>query len=472
MQNGEVKRTMKPRWTSIALCIASTIASTAHAQFTMTGLPVPELDWADTNLRNFIINNEITAGLLAISRNGVIVYQRGCGYLNEDLTVTIPENALVRIASCTKPFTGAAIQQLATAGNFNLGSNAFNLGQTGGGVLDITAFDGLGDSRLRNVTVGHLLQHMGGWNRGTVGDWTYEECQIAGDMGVNSPPGRTNTMRWILGQPLQFAPGTNSAYSNIGYLACGLIVEQESGLSLISYLRQHVLTPNMWVPSTDLRQGRTFRDDQPVREAWYDSGLDWCVFQGECAPLRCSVLSDSAYGGWDHEARIGQGGLVVSAATMLQLANRYYVGSGSASIGAPVDPSWSGAHGGALDGVNCRIWQRGDGTNVFIWFNKKNDDEDGTNFASQFATQIDDELDAQTNWPTRAVDGFWVQLGTVGIGQLGSYNHPFQSMQFALTQLASGSRVNLKPGSEPTMTGTINTKLMLRAPQGAARLGG
>lgn len=422
-------------------------------------------------MRNFMIQNDISAGLLAISRDGVIIYQRGFGYHDADESIDLPENALVRIASCTKPFTAAAIQQLAIDGEFDMHDNAFDLGQSAGGLLPHDPFPSLGDSRLRDVTVFHLLTHEGGWDRGAPNsDWTYEECQIAEDMEVASPPGRNNTLRWILGQPLQFSPGTRSDYSNIGYLAAGLIVEDITGDGLLTYLRENILTPEMWTPATDLRGGRTFPIDQSVREAWYDGELGGCVFDSVCGA--CGLVNvERAYGGWDHEARIGQGGLVVSAATMLQFADRYYVGSGSGNIGFPVDPSWSGAHGGALSGVNCRIWQRGDGTNVFIWFNQRNDDEDGDNYAAQFASLIDDELDSQTDWPSDAVDGFWVAPGaSFPFSYFGSFDKPYRGMEQALALLADGSRVNLKAGSD-SFVGTISTKLMLSAPLGAARLG-
>lgn len=472
MQNAECRMQNEIRGALVITFGLLSLASAATAQLPVTGRSVSQLAWADSNMQSFMVTNSIRAGLLAISHEGVIVYQRGFGYHDEAETQPMPENALVRIASCTKPFTGAAIQRLATEGAISLEDYAFDLGQPQGGLLTITPFPSLGDSRLRDIRVRHLLTHTAGWDRDPPNtDWTYEECQIAGDMGVTSPPGRTNTMRWILGQPLQFTPGMQSEYSNIGYLAAGLIVEQISGVGIVTYLRQNILTPEMWVPSTDLRQGRTFRADQPAREAYYEGLENWCVFQNECGGLRCSILVDSPYGSWDHEARIGQGGLVISAATALEFLNRYYVASGSENIGAPVGSDWSGSHGGALVGVNCRFWQRGDGTNVFIWFNKKNDDEEGNNFASQFATQIDDDLDAQANWPTTAVDGFWVLPGTSGLSYLGSYDYPFRGLALALTQLTAGSKVNLKPGADP-FVGTISTKLRLAAPLGLARIGG
>lgn len=460
---------MKSRY-AIALVIA--LAAAAQAQLPATGRSVSLLAWADSEMQSFMQTNDIRAGILAISHNGVIIYQRGFGYLDSGENTSLPENALVRIASCTKPFTGAAIQQLVAAGDISLEDHAFNLGQSGGGILNLTPFPSLGDTRLRDIKIRHLLTHTAGWDRSPPNtDWTYEECRIAGDMDVTSPPGRTNTLRWILGQPLQFTPGMRSAYSNIGYLAAGLIVEQISGQSLVTYHRSHLLTPDMWVPSTDLRQGRTFHVDQPVREAYYEGAQNWCVFENNCTGLRCSILVDTPYGSWDHESRIGQGGLLISAATALEFMNRYYVASGSIDIGRPVNPASSGSHGGALVGVNCLFWQRGDGTNVFIWFNKKNDDEGGNNYGSLFASEIDSQLDAQTTWPTTAVDGFWVQPGLFAISYLGSYNHPFFSMTAALGQLTDGSKVQLKPGTDP-FVGTISTKMRLSAPLGLARIGG
>ncbi|CAG1003942.1 Protein flp [Phycisphaerales bacterium] len=452
----------------------------ARGQLPVTGRSVSQLSWLDVEMQDLMAENGLRAGLLAVMHNGVIVYQRGFGYYDSGENTPIPENALVRIASCTKAYTGAAIQKLASEGVISLEDHVFDLGQAGGGLLPHDPYPSLGDSRLRDVRVRHLLTHTGGWNRATAGDLTYEECQIAGDMGVTSPPGRNNTMRWILGRPLQFSPGMTpcgsaenprGCYSNIGFLACGLIVEEVTGTGLVTYLRQNILTPNMWIPSTDLRQGRTFRADQPTREAWYDGGQNWCCFENECPGLRCSILVDAPYGSWDHEARVGQGGLVVSSTTMLELLKRYYVGAFSQQIGVPVSEPVNGSHGGALAGVNCRAWQRDDGTNVFVWFNQRNGDEDGDNYASLLAENIDAGLTAQTNWPTLAVDGFWVEPGTPAATYFGSYTVPFRGIPWAVGQMSDGSRANLKPGNY-TYAGTISTKMRIRSPLGLARIGG
>lgn len=439
----------------------------ARAEFPVTGRPVPDLTWCDLMMINYMVPRDITGGLLAIMRNGCVVYQRGFGWHNEGQSVPIPENALVRIASCTKPITAAAIRKLITAGYFSLGDDAFNVGQAGGGVLNVNPWPSLGDSRIDDITIDHLLRHRGGWNRDLVGDWTYRECQIASDMDVSAPPGRQRTINWILGKALQFTPGSDYQYSNIGYLSLGLIVEQETGLNHITYLRQNVLTPDMWVPSVNFRQGRTFKADQPLREAFYDAGGGSCVFDSQCGA--CGLLSvDAPYGSWDHEARIGQGGIVLSPETMLEFLNRYRVGV-SGSIGLPLDPAnlVNESHNGALRGVNSLAWQRSDGVNVFIWFNQ---DPDEGHHGEAMKDLLDPLLDAQADWPTTCVDGFWVAPFLAPYRYFGSYNSEFMGLANALGETTDGSKLNLKPGNY-AWTGTITEKTLLRAPLGSAVIG-
>src|SRR5262249_43405110 len=152
--------------------------------------------------------------------------------------------------------------------------NLFNLGQPGGGALPIAPWPALGDSRLRTVTVQEAFNHMGGWDRSraAIGDPPFQEIFIANQMGIASPPGRDNEIRYMLGQPLDYPPGTLGCtdangnpiicYSNFGYMVLGRIIEQWTGMSDINFIQQYVLTPSMWVPSTDLYWGRTFAVSQ------------------------------------------------------------------------------------------------------------------------------------------------------------------------------------------------------------------
>ena len=175
----------------------------------------------------------------------------------------------------------------------------FDLGQPGGGLLALDPFPALGDPRLSEITVLDLLQHRGGWDRELASDWVFREIQIAEAMSVPSPPGRKNTVRYVLGQPLQFNPGSRRAYSNVGYLVLGLIVERVSGQDYVSYVRENIFAP-LGVPAGDVIQGRTFPEDRSEREPWYDAdGLARNVFNPTGSRVRWPD------GGWDLEAKVG-----------------------------------------------------------------------------------------------------------------------------------------------------------------------
>ena len=131
-----------------------------------------------------------------------------------------------------------------------LDDRVFDLGQAGGGLLALDPFPRLGDSRLSEITVLHLLQHQGGWDREVAPDWVFREIEIAQGMSLPSPPGRENTVRHVLGQPLQFDPGSRRAYSNVGYLVLGLVIEEVSGQEYMTYVEENIFAP-LGVPAGD-----------------------------------------------------------------------------------------------------------------------------------------------------------------------------------------------------------------------------
>lgn len=455
-------------------------APLATALPAVSGRPVPELAVFDDMMTTFMDDNGITAGVLGLMQDGRIVYLRGFGedYNGNDL----PENALFRIASLTKPVTAAAIRQLV---DDTVNTNAFDLGQDGGGILNFAPWPALGDNRQQNVTVFHLLNHQGGQNVDPDGDgvndipdWTYRETTIASQMGVDSPPGREATLRYILGQPLQQNPGdgtifgtwpTGRTYSNFGYLALGLMVEELSGQSYINYVRRNVLTPRMWVPSTEIHSGRTFRSWQNAREpSYHSSGVVTNVYD--------NVGDDEVerpYGGWDHDARTGQGSVVCSAAAYLTLADNYRVGYTGGDIGEPLEDfpipaNRKPGHTGSMpSGSNSAVTQRPDGYRIFVAFNRTG----SPNFAGDMSTQIDTYLD-ENFIPDihRTSDGFWT-APTGGAGtNVGGYHQPFHSFGEMLAKTESGSKVRLLPGTSD-WTGKIGKRRRFDAPLGPVKIG-
>ena len=444
-----------------------------RGQLPVTGRPVPELAHIEPLVTSWMNAGNIDAAVIGIMRDGVVVYLRGFGWLDDD--VPMIENAKVRLASVTKPITAAAIRNLIAEPDIDLALNtpAFNIGSNNG-VLNLSPWPSLGDTRLANVTVNHLLNHWGGWARDSVGDHTIRECQIASEMNVTSPPGRTNTMRWILGQPLINNPGATYHYSNEGYLALGLIIEELQPISYLSYVRNRILRPGMGVPVTEISQARTLRGNADPREPWYRGGTcTFCnVFPGLVFGGCSNVLSiQRAYGQRHLEARLSQGGLIASAPAVLRFANTYRVGS--QNIGMPLDEApltSQQAHGGSLEGVSTYLVQHPDGYNAFIFFNNRSDT---TYVARRFwSVHLRDTLQGlnEDDWPTAASDGFWTQTSGSSSGGYGAYNQPYGSFSHALNQCTNGSNIRLLPGATQ-WSGLITTRLLIDAPEGNALIG-
>jgi len=354
----------------------------------------PRMAVFDKLMSGFMKANGIKAGALGVLRGGNLVHQAGYGHIDRISTRPTPATVMMRLASVSKPLTASVIRSLVRDGKLKLDQRAFDVGQAGGGVLGLKPFPKLGDARLAEVTVKHLLRHEGGWDRGVAGDLTYDEVDIANAMGKASPPGRANTVRYILGQPLQFRPGTKDEYSNIGYLVLGLIIEKITGQDYMTALRARTLTP-LGVKPGDLIPGRTFPKHRSPREPWYDDDkLVTNVFDPTGPKVRRPA------GGWDHEARIAQGGLVATTRSLLGFLDRYLV-SGN-DIGALRSGSegktWKRNHTGSLAGTSALARQRGDGINYVVLFNKR--PASGTSYGSLIRAEMDKLLEGGTVvWP-------------------------------------------------------------------------
>lgn len=459
--------------------------SRAAAALPVSGRPVPSMTAFDDAMQDVMEENSVTAGVLGIMRNDRIVYLRAFGY--ESGNTPLPENALFRIASLCKPITAAAIRRLASAGAFGalgLQRRVFRLtvdGVDNNGLLNVTPWrypgvEALGDPLLANITVEHLLHHAGGFRRDEPpGDPMFQSRTIAGQMGVASPPSRHNIMRWMLGQPLFWVPGVMDvsgnpeAYSNFGYMVLGEIIVAYSGNGFQPYLRNNIITPAMWVPSGEFTQGRSLLTNRHPREPLYSgAGFVDSVFDSFPFPV------PPQYGGFDIEAMIAHGGLIASAQAMLTFGNGHEVFY--PNIGTPVTTSTSHSgslHTGALTGTSTALWPWNDtsGTVIYVAFNQRNG-TDGDSMEGKANTAVKALIDAGGfTWPTATCDGFWVSAGSGGGDPgKGGYHAPYLGFANAMAQTTTGSRLRLKPGNS-AWSGTLDRRLRLDAPEGAARIG-
>ncbi len=380
---------------------AGTLAIAPEArQIPVSGYADPSLKAFDEMIVAYMQEHEIPGLVFGLMKDGRVLAQRGYGWRDEAMTEPMPHDAMLRIASVSKHITIAAVRELIDDGLLSLDDKAFDLGQPGGGVLPIEPFGELGDERIKGITIEQLFHHQGGWDRSKVGDVTYREIDIAEAFGVASPPGRERTLRWILGQPLQFDPGSDRQYSNVGCLTLGLIVEHLTGRDLMDVIHERVLAP-IGVPQTDHAMGRTKRELADPREPVYHCGR---TGKNVFDPNGEEIVY--AYGGWHQEARKGQGAHISTTVTLLALLEHRWVNG--PNIGAKRDPNgrgnWKWNHGGALPGTFANARQRGDGINFVVITNRRKPGDPG--FAAQLRDRIDELIDhGGIEWPeTGAVE--------------------------------------------------------------------
>ncbi len=141
----------------------------------------------------------------------------------------------------------------------------------------------------------------------------------AATLGAEDPPTCATVLRYMLSIPLDFDPGTRTAYSNFGYCILGRVIEETlrsvgTEMSYEEYMRRAVLAP---AGITRMRLGGTRLEDRAQEEVRYYGGpgrkLVPSVFPGEgYVPF--------AYGGFYKEASVESGGWIGSASDVVRFA--------------------------------------------------------------------------------------------------------------------------------------------------------
>lgn len=464
----------------------------------VSGRPVPQLTWLDDEMKDFMNTRSIPGGVMGISRNGNIVYLRGFGH--NYTKGNLPENTPFQLASVSKPITAAAARHLISTGAIDLDDFAFDRGQTiqsgqftvqVGGILPSPKYAPFGTSaqNVEKITVSHLLFHRSGWYAGPQSgnlDYAFHDVDCAADMGVASPPGSVNKIRWIQSKPLGFVPGEDAEYSNINYLILGEIVQHVSGMSLEEYVRTHVMTPDLWIPSTEIFGGHSFRAWQNPREPYYKT-LN-AHPNSATGPLMVENVFDSVgpsmverpYGGHDVEAAVPFGGFVASTEAMLRFAEAYNIGystNPASSFALPVVGTVNTSnYNGSLPGFETRLVQIDTVLNgsfrFFVAFNQRsNSNFFSGHWPTVFLDSVQDSLTSlNQTYPGTTSDGFWTQLGTELTQGVGGYNTPFRGFQRMLDQTTTGSKVRLLPGAQG-WTGVLDRQMLLDAPLGEVLIG-
>jgi N-acyl-D-amino-acid deacylase len=223
----------------------------------VTGKAGPGLEKFDEVMLAVLEKHGIPGGALAIVKDGRLVLARGYGWGNLATGAPVTPDAVFGVASLSKSLTAAAVLKLVEQGKLSLEDRAFRLLSHLKPALGDRA-----DPRLDSITVRQLLNHTGGWDRNKSGEpWGFS-WRVARRLRVPLPITVDQLIRYMLGQRLDFTPGTESQYSNFGYMVLGQIIEKVTGLSYGDYLSGEVLKPmglhNARLPG----RSRGYHDDE------------------------------------------------------------------------------------------------------------------------------------------------------------------------------------------------------------------
>ena len=266
----------------------------------------------DVLFTSFMEQHHVPGCSVAVMNRGELVYCRSFGSADLAAGKPVTENSLFRIASISKPITAVAILQLVEKQMLKLDDRVFEILKYQPHMIDGATFD----ERQRRITICHLLEHRGGWDRDTSFDAMFQSVRFAHALGVAPPANPDHVIRCMLGLPLDFDPGERYAYSNYGYCLLGRVIESRSGQSYEDYVKQHVLAP---LGIHSMRLGRSRLADRVENEVrYYDPATGPSVFAADQ-----DQTVNFPYGGFNIEAMDAHGGWLATATDLVRFASAF-----------------------------------------------------------------------------------------------------------------------------------------------------
>lgn len=270
----------------------------------ITGHEVPELQSFDREIAAFMQKYELPGGSVAVAKDGRLVYARGFGWADEKNRVPMQPDSLLRIASVSKPFTAAAFMRLVEQGKLKLNEPILPYLKKFGAEDEKNL-----DPRWRKITLEHLLRHTAGFDRGKSLDPMFIPQR------PKPPLDQAGIIRYMLGRPLDFDPGTRYVYSNFDYCMLGRVIEAVTGKTYEEAVQELVLQP---AGVTRMKLGKTRLSDRADGEVIYHmrEGDD----RYESVFPEVEGLVEEPYGQFYLEALDAHGGWIASASDLVRFA--------------------------------------------------------------------------------------------------------------------------------------------------------
>jgi len=341
-----------------------------------------------------------------------MVYAKGYGMADKEKGIVMGANTYGRIASVSKPFTAAGIMKLKdkTSSKFYLNTRVFGPGK----LLGLKYGGGSYSNFEKMIQVQHLLEHTAGGNqwdnnfyKDHVGSDEDESPKTGGPMlQYDHNKSHKELINWVLGKrKLEYQPGRYFAYSNFAYSLLGRIIEEKSGKSYASWMKQNILKPSgikgMFIA------GNKRKDQRKNEMAYYGQG-------GDDPYNKYNTKRMDSHGGWCAsvidlsrfivrvDGKPGKKDILPKSAVISMMKKGSYstsssvLSKGSYAKGWRVYSDGGFGHGGSLPGTYSRLAMRGNGTFYAIIINTKARGKKG--FAADF-NALGGDIIKLINWP-------------------------------------------------------------------------
>ncbi len=287
------RRFMTHSAAGIALAAASARRPAQGAEIAANGEPL------DAILTPYLQRYRLPALAAAVVKDGHIIASGAVGTrrFGEVVPVTIDDR--FHIGSDTKAMTALLAGMLVEAGKLRWDTTVAEA---------FPEFAARMDPRLRGVTLTQLLSHTSGlpsdndaFLRLIQQSFTLEELNL------------DELRTWMVGewskQPLEAEPGSRFAYSNMGYIMAGSIIERAGGKTweeLVSKrvfdplrLRSAGLGPQSSLGRVDAPLGHSIREDGTLKPMLAGPYGDNPAVLGPAGTVHLSVLDFASWAGWN-----------------------------------------------------------------------------------------------------------------------------------------------------------------------------
>ena len=161
---------------------------------------------------------------LIVVKDGSVIYKRGYGSANLEYNVPISPSTIFHVASVSKQFTAFAITMLASQGKLSLDDDIRKH------LAEVPDFG-------KKITVRHLIHHTSGirdqWELLAMAGWRLDDVIT-----------KDHILKMVRHEKeLNFDPGQEYLYSNMGYTLLAVIVERVTGQSFRQWTHENIFKP-------------------------------------------------------------------------------------------------------------------------------------------------------------------------------------------------------------------------------------